>query len=171
MGSNSACNPASSATPATSPASSAHALPTTWTYLQASERDGGLPAIDTPTFEQFAVHLVVLLSGIQAIGWIASPRAAAVPALERSARTSPATADFRGCRPGRPQPAGPLAQRDEYFVIRHIAPLNRNRRALGVNASRSPTPSTPSSAPWPAAPPPPPAPSNSPRKPSTSSAW
>ncbi len=107
--------------------------------LQASERVMvASPAIDTPTFEQFSSTWLSRYPGIQAIGWIALTPAAAVPALERSARTSPATADFRVVdRDGHNQLV-PLAQRDEYFVIRHIAPLNRNRRALGVNVSSIP---------------------------------
>ena len=113
-----------------------------WRYVESKAANVaaryGYNRIDTPTFEHYAGTWLNRYPGIQGIGWIARTPAGAIAALERAARQSPATADFRARdRDGHNQLV-PLAPRDEYLIIRHIAPLDRNRRALGVNVGSIP---------------------------------
>lgn len=102
--------------------------------LQATERVMvAAPGLDQEHFEHFAATWLSRIGGLQGIGWIPRTPHEKLGALERSARAVPATHDFRAVDRSGDNQLAPLARRAEYYVIRHVAPLEGNRRALGVN--------------------------------------
>ncbi len=102
--------------------------------LQSTERIMvAAPSLDHDNFQQFAATWLGRFSGIQGIGWIPRTLPDGIAPLERSARATPATRDFRVVDRDLQNQLIALRPRTEYYPIRHVAPLDRNRRALGVN--------------------------------------
>ena len=102
--------------------------------LQSAERVMvAAPALDHDHFEDFAATWLSRFGGLQAIGWIQRTPHDRLAELEQNARATPATRDFRVVDRDANNQLVPLSRRAEYYAIRHIAPLEHNRRALGIN--------------------------------------
>ena len=87
---------------------------------------------------RFADVWLSRIGGLQAIGWIQRASAGQLAGIEREVRRAPATRDFAIRDRDRENRLVPVGKRPEYYPIRHIAPLARNRRALGVNVQSIP---------------------------------
>lgn len=107
--------------------------------LQSAERVMvAAPELDDEGFQQFAASWLTRIGGLQAIGWI--PR---VPGTQRTAfeHAAQATADGGGFQildRGSVSELYPAAGRSEYYPVRFVAPLEPNRRVLGVDVSTIP---------------------------------
>ena len=107
--------------------------------LQSTERIMvTAPQLTHDDFQQFADVWLSRIGGLQAIGWIQRATASQLAGIEREARRVPATRDFAIRDRDRENRLVPVSKRPEYYPIRHIAPLARNRRALGVNVQSIP---------------------------------
>lgn len=102
--------------------------------LQATERVMvAAPDMDQHGFEEFAAPWLARFDGLKAIGWIPHVSADGRAAFEAEARASLITPDFMIRDRDRQNALHPAAPRPEYYPIRLIAPLESNRRALGLN--------------------------------------
>ncbi|NML25429.1 EAL domain-containing protein [Zoogloea dura] len=102
--------------------------------LQATERVMvAAPGMDQQGFQEFAAPWLARFDGLQAIGWIPHVSASGRAAFEAAARASASTPDFMIRDRDRQNILHPAAARSDYYPIRFIAPLESNRRALGVN--------------------------------------
>lgn len=102
--------------------------------LQATERVMvAAPDMDQRSFEEFAAPWLARFEGLKAIGWIPHVPAERRAAFEAAARGRPATPDFAIKDRDRLNKLHPAASRPAYYPIHLIAPLETNRRALGLN--------------------------------------
>ncbi len=89
-------------------------------------------------FDTFALTLILDYPGTQALEWI--PR---VPHAERLAFERAAEADgLIGFRITERSPEGetvPASDRDEYFPVYYVAPMEGNEAALGFDLASNPT--------------------------------
>ncbi len=107
--------------------------------LQSTERIMvTAPRLTHDDFQHFADVWLSRIGGLQAIGWIQRATEGQLAAIEREARKVPATRDFAIRDRDSENRLVPLRRQAEYYPIRHIAPLARNRRALGVNVQSIP---------------------------------
>ncbi len=102
--------------------------------LQATERVMvAAPDMDQQGFQEFAAPWLARFDGLKAIGWIPRVTAEGRAAFETEARASAITPDFMIRDRDRQNALHPAAPHPEYYPIRLIAPLESNRRALGLN--------------------------------------
>ena len=102
--------------------------------LQAAERVMvAAPDLDEEGFQQFAQPWLIRFEGIQGIGWIPRVPFAGRGAFETAARRSPGTPDYAIRDRGAQRELLPSPRHAEYYPIRYLAPLEPNRRAVGLN--------------------------------------
>ena len=107
--------------------------------LQAAERVMvAAPDLDDEGFHQFALPWLARFEGIQGIGWMPLTPDAQRKTFEAAARRALGSADFAIRDRGPNKQLSPSPQRAEYYPIRYIAPLENNRRALGLNVQSIP---------------------------------
>lgn len=107
--------------------------------LQSAERVMvAAPGLDDAGFQQFAASWLRRLGGLQAIGWIPRIPGGQRPAFERNAADSTNETGFRILDRGPSNELYPAGSRPEYYPVRFVAPLESNRRVVGVDVSTIP---------------------------------